>query len=585
VSFRDLTGLAAVTLAASLVAAGGTFSDPEAGVAGLLLALLAAALWAPGFPLFLAWSAVSAILASPGYLASKETLGTWAAALVLFALVRRMTPGSKTQVLTILTVTALLTGLGILCVCVVQGFPFSGGVFRNANMGAAVLAALIPLVASAPSRLLRFTGTPLLVLAIGLTGSRAGLAALAAVTLILLPGRIRWAGGMLAGAAGAFVVWWRLSAHPDSLAWFRWSIWEALLRLWAQHPLTGVSPGGLYDMSGTVRLATPIGCSLHARHMAGAESTLLGILVTTGLVGALLAIAVAAAALAQLRSSQDTSQRNVALAVLAGSLALALFHDFLQEPGILWWWAVIAGFLLPRGSHREAHAVPGAMLSLRTAVAAGVMAWMILQPVLGRLAVSSSPSPEANALRMLRLEPWDDGPARKLASGLLSSKGRWSWETAGEASFWGQQVVKVHPGSASSQALSGRINSRIVSELGAYPSAIAAAREGFQKACRLEPHLPWYWSEWATLERQLGELKRARRLASRAVTEEPNYVRGWLLLGRIDLDLGQLTLARSDLERAREARMCFKGRILEAFEQDLLWAPPWQWRQLEEALP
>ena len=104
----------------------------------------------------------------------------WAAALLLFALVRRMTPGSKTQVLTILTVTALLTGLGILCVCVVQGFPFSGGVFRNANMGAAVLVAFIPLLATARSRLLRFTGTPLLVLAIGLTGSRAGLAALAA---------------------------------------------------------------------------------------------------------------------------------------------------------------------------------------------------------------------------------------------------------------------------------------------------------------------------------------------------------------------------------------------------------------------
>jgi len=594
VNVRNLAALTAVAAAASLVAAGGSFSNRGATVTGLLLALLASTLLAPTFRsdrlertlgLFLAWSAVSAILVSPNYLASKQTVGMWAAAALLFALVRRAAPSSRHKLLTILSATAFLVSAGVVWVGPFQGSPFSGGVFENPNLTAAVLVALLPLVATSPSPMLRFGGTPFLILALGLTGSRAGLAALVVVILLLLPGRARWIGGVLAGTAGTAVIWWRLATHPDPLAWFRLEIWGAILRLFAQHPLTGVSPGGLYDASGAVRLTTTIGCSLHARHMAGAESSVLGILVSTGAVGALLAVAIAVLAIVALHRSLDGPELRAGLAALAGCLVLATFHDYLQEPGVLWWWAVVAGLLVPRSSEDASTDRSTALAVLRGTVAAGVMAWTTLQPSLARWITASSPSPETAALRMLRLEPWNDRPARAVVTRALSQEGRWSWETAGKALFWSEHVVTVHPGAAPAWALSGRVNARLVTDLGAYPSSIFGAREGFQEACRLEPHLPWYWIDWATFERQMGQLEPARRLASRAVTEEPNCVRAWLLLARIDLDSGQVEMARRDLEAARKARDCFRGRVLEAYERDLLWAPPWQWRQLEEALP
>ncbi len=185
---------------------------------------------------------------------------------------------------------------------------------------------------------------------------------------------------------------------------------------------------------------------------------------------------------------------------------------------------------------------------------------------------------------MLRLEPLDDLAARRRI-GFLLAKAAWSREEAGEALFWSEHVVRVHAGAASSWALAGRVNGKILRDLGMWPATLERAREAFRRACELEPRLPWYWLDRARLERAAGDAGRAREFALRAVEVEPNCVGGWLLLARLDLDQGREERARTDFDRAREARRCLRGRVLESYERALLYAPAWQWRELQEALP
>ncbi|HHQ48551.1 MAG TPA: hypothetical protein ENK19_06665 [Acidobacteria bacterium] len=485
----------------------------------------------------------------------------------------------------VLGAAAILVGAGIVWVGATQGFPLSGGVFENPNLAAAVLIAILPLLAISRSPIIRFGAVPALGIAAAMTGSRAGLMALVVITVLLLRGRARWLAGGLAALGGTILVWWRFTRHPDALAWLRVQIWGAALRLYAQHPVTGVSPGGISDTSGTVRLTTPIGCSLHARHMAGAESSLLGVLVNTGAVGATLGLLIAVLMVAAALKISGEARRRAAIATLAGCLVMASFHDFLQEPGVLLWWAAVVGLLLALRDGPPASFSWSSRDAIRAAVAAGLMAWMTIQPALARHLASSDSSLEAAALHMLRLEPWDDSAARAIVRQALDKNARWTWDDAGRALYWTRHVTQVHPGGPASWILAARVNARIVNDLGAYASAIAGAREGFRNACALEPHLPWFWYEWATLERRLGHLESARRLAARALVEEPNFVPGWLLLTRIDLDLGQVKLAQEDFQRAHGARKCFQGRKLEPYEQQLLRAPAWQWRQLEATLP
>ncbi len=590
---KDLAALAATALAGTIVAFGG--APPIAGqvVIGLAIAILAGALVVlpsrldgldHAVLLFLGWAMLSSFLVRPNLLASKETLGMWVGAAVLLRLVRSGAASAGRQIRAVLMVTATLVALGTAASAIFVGPHFPGGLFENPNLTAAVLIAILPLMIMVSSISLRLAGMATTAGAIVLTGSRAGLAALVVVALLLLSGRVRWIAASLAAAAGTALVWWRFATRPDALAWFRLEIWGAVLHLTALHPLMGVSPGGLGDMSGIVRLATPIGCSLHARHIAGAESSFLGILVRTGAVGALLALAAVVVGILAIRQLPSGPDRRAALAAVSGSLVMMLFHDSLQEPSVLWWWAVMAGSMMPREAGSGRPTKP-AVAALRFAVAAGAVAWMTVQPPLARLAVAPVVSPEAAARRLLHLEPWDDRAARAAATEALRQEAPWDWKTAGKALYWSDYATRIHPGAAASWALSARVNARVTVDLGAYPTAVEAARRCFEQACNLEPHLPWYWNDWAAFERGLGNLEEARRLASRATREEPNFIRAWLLLARIDLDLGQVDRARIDLQRAREARRCFRGRVLEAYERDLRWAPPWKWQQLEEAIP
>jgi hypothetical protein len=65
---------------------------------------------------------------------------------------------------------------------------------------------------------------------------------------------------------------------------------------------------------------------------------------------------------------------------------------------------------------------------------------------------------------------------------------------------------------------------------------------------------------------------------------EPNAVRAHLFLARIELDRANIEQARAALREARAAAALRMRPGLTAYERELLAAPAWQLRELEEAL-
>jgi len=143
--------------------------------------------------------------------------------------------------------------------------------------------------------------------------------------------------------------------------------------------------------------------------------------------------------------------------------------------------------------------------------------------------------------------------------------------------------VTVHSGSARAWAWAARVQARVATEMGG-GGAADRARSSWRSACELEPHLPWYRLEWAQLERSLGARERATELCRRAVESEPAFVRGWLLLARLELDRGRMEAAAADLGRAEGALAAGRGRLLTGYERELQLAPAWQLSSLREAI-
>jgi lipopolysaccharide biosynthesis regulator YciM len=73
-------------------------------------------------------------------------------------------------------------------------------------------------------------------------------------------------------------------------------------------------------------------------------------------------------------------------------------------------------------------------------------------------------------------------------------------------------------------------------------------------------------------------------LVRRALNVEPHAIRAWLFLGRVELDRGNVRLAREALESARSSSALRKRVGLKTYEKELLAGPAWQFRELEEAL-
>ena len=566
---------AALAVAIGLALVGGAATAyRELGVDGLEWALLAC----------LGWSIAVAAALRTGPLAAKESIAGWTVAFLLLLIGRRASEKARTAALVLLTAASLLVVVGQVILAADLRSLRVGGVFENPNMGAVLLVPLIPLVLRRLPAWFAGPAAAVMTAGVLLSGSRAGLLALAAGLLLSIRRDwLKWPLALVVGLGGA-LIWWRFKTHPDALAWYRVEIWGALLELVRRHPILGVGPGAIPDAAGVVRLTTPTGCALHARRIAGAESTPLSWLVQTGGVGLVLALAAAGSWYRSFRKLSPGAAGPVR-GVAAAMLVMALFHDLLQVDLVLWWWALVLGLAMAdriRAGGRPARAQQAGAV-VRGAVVAGLVLWGLAQPAWARL-LNARGSDSANTIRVLRLEPWlDAAPLGRINT--LLAQDRWTWENAAEARHWSEVASAVHSGGLEDRVAVGRVNARIVSRFGAWPSAVKRAREGFSRACALEPRLPWHWLEWASLERGLGNLTRARELCRRSVAVEPNFVRGWLLLCRLDLDLGRLATARRDLDRAREARRCGRGRVLEDYDRDLMFAPDWQWQVLEAALP
>jgi O-antigen ligase len=539
---------------------------------------------------FLGWGVVTSVVASSAPLAAREVLTTWLVASLVWLIARRVGPWAGRVGLRIMTGVALVVAAGVALEVVGSRSLRVGGLLENPNLTASLLVVSIPalLTMDGPRtrRVLLIIGATL-VAGVVLTGSRAGLLAVLAAVAVAFPrGRLRTL-GLGAGALGATAILvWRFVSQPDILAWFRPSIWAAVLRLWAEHPIVGVGPGGLVDAMGAMRI-------LHADHVgqrqfliAYAESSPLAVLVQTGVVGFLLVLV---AVVLWLRGTQANGALASApfRAVLAAMAAMVAFHDLITADIVLWWWAVMLGLM--EASHLRGRASePGAVRkrgirATTSAMAVFIVLWGIVEPSWARWLWRSGNHDVTLVDRAIRAEPWYWVPLDWRAKELFVNP-TWDWKVAGEALARSRGALDVRPGSGALWGGVALAQARVVSDLGPWPDAVSEARRAFSRAAELEPHQPWYWLEWARFERTMGRIDEAVGLARRAVAEEPHAVRAWLLIARLELDRGQVDAARRALSTAQTS-VTMRGRhARNTYERDLLYAPAWQFRQLEEAL-
>jgi len=535
------------------------------------------------------WGAGAAVVLRVAPLSAKVALTAWLVAVVLWVITRRAGAAARRMTLAVLTATAALLALGVVFEFAVVGSPRVGGLLENQNTAAALLVPTMVAVVGLGREYGRAIAAGLMVLmaaAVLLTGSRAGVVAAAIALVVMLPaGRARRWACVAAAAIVVAAVGWRLAVRPDTLAWHRAEIWRAVLTLVGDRPLAGVSPGGLADVSGVVRIAHPELIGQHQKFISYAESTPLGVLVQTGAVG--LALVLAAAVLwfraARLRGLLAAPVGRGTVACL---VVLAAVHDQTGADIVLWWWAVLVGALEPAAVGADVcfGSVSRWARTLAGLGLAGLVLWGMAQPSVAHALWRAGPPTPQLVRRVHSVEPWYAEPARWRTMQLLSQT-RWGWETAAEALHSSSVAVSAHPGRAQLWADLGRVNLRLAEEVGRWPGSVEAARAALTRASDLEPRLPWYWAERALLERQLGRLAAARELTGEALAVEPHFVRGWLLLARVELDLGRLDEARAALAKARAASELRWGRLLTEYERQILFVPRPQLESLEEALP
>jgi hypothetical protein len=529
------------------------------------------------------WGLVSATVNRGSPLAAKETLVDWLVAGLVFVIVRRADDSKRGVVLALAAVAAVVVALAVVVECLLEARLRMGGLYVNPNVAASLL---VPMTAAVwlvrwDRRWMPALATAILAAGVVATGSRAALLALVVVVAAMVPaGRVRVVVVLAAAAAAVGLIVWRFVMAPDSLAWHRFAIWGAIRDLIGANPVLGVGPGRLEDAAGVVRIAhaEPIA---RFRHVIGsAESTALGLAVRVGLVG--LAVAIAAAVGWFRRTLADGRLREPAVrGVVLAIVVLAAFHDLLDQGVVLWWWAVLAAVAAPVAG--DSDRPPVAPRVLIAAALAGLVLAGTAQPGLARLLWSSAPASPASAERALRAEPWYPEPVVWRVRDLLRRPG-WDPVVAAETLAWSDRAVRIHSASAETWSLRALVQTRIVQELGAWPGSITGARRDFREAAQREPHLAWYWLQWAQHERTVGRLDEAERLATRAVEEEPNFVRGWFFLARVRIDRGRIDSAREARDRGLEARRKIGGRKMSEYERDLTRMPAWQAEELSHEL-
>jgi O-antigen ligase len=594
---RDAAVMTAAAVAVVAAILGGAFYPGPRVLVGVLLACSVAwavvVLWDRITPEetillgFIVWAILSAIVAGSAPLAARETVAVWIVAFGLLFVARRVEHTASRPALILIAVGGVLVALGVVCEAVGFGGIRVGGLLENPNVAASLLLASLPvLVVIEDGRRWRIAAGAVIVFGLVLTGSRAGLLAMLVSAALILPrGRWRFL-GILGGSLGiGMILVWRFLDQPDVLAWFRPSIWSAVLRLWADHPLFGVGPGGLVDAAGVERI-------LHADHVgqrqfliAYAESTPLALLVQTGIVGLTIAASAGFTWWRRLRRSSGFSTPLVA--ALTAMLVMTAFHDLLTVDVVLWWWALVIGLI--EAEVRFGHAVDCdlALARSRRPVVGLVIAWIVLwgvvQPAWARWSWRSGTVDGLSVWRAVRAEPWFDAPLEWRVRDLMKHE-TWTWTMAAEAISSGERAVGVHPGAARLWSVLGMTHARVVTEFGPWPDSIERARGAFARAVELEPFQPWSWLEWARLERNLGQTAEAVRLVRKGLEAEPNAVQARLFLARLELDRGDHEAAREAYSKAMESARLRALDGLSSYERELLSAPAWQFREIGQGL-
>lgn len=587
-SSRWCAACAGATMAVLTAVLGGAYQPGErvAVAVGLALVLGGAAAggalrwrrWDAWLLALIAWGALVVAACPRDPLAGKQILASWLVAWGLTAAARSASGRGREVAIGVLVAGATLVAVAVGLELLGLGRPRVGGMFANPNLAAALLAPTAVAAAVGADGRARWRTAPVgaaLALAVAFTGSRACLLGVVAALVAVLPRRRHRLIALGVGSAAVVaVVAWRLVAYPDPLAWHRIAIWRGVIALVVEHPLTGVGPGALAEAAGGVRIAHPASLGVYQRLIASAESTPLGLLVATGLVGAGLALAwvwswARSGAAAALLAAPRGRGVVVAMAVTA------LFHDQLEVEAVLWWWTLLLALVSPPGGEPAPAADAGPGRWLRGLALTWIVLWGLAQPAAAGWLWSRRGPSAAAAERALAVEPWLVGPAR-WCTGELLRRPRWTWREAAEAVGWAERGVASSPGRASLWADFARVHVRALNELGWSAASAESARGGLARATELEPRLPWYWLERAELERDLGELEAARALVRRAVELEPAFVRGHLLLARLELDLGRVEAARESMAAAEAARRSARGRHLTAYERELALEPSWQ---------
>jgi hypothetical protein len=536
---------------------------------------------------FIACAALSAVVASTAPLAAREAVAVWIVAGGLFFVARRVASGTSRVALTVVSAGGVIVAAGVACEALGFREIRVGGLLENPNIAGALLVVSIPILGAIEGRRWwRAAAVSIIVLGLILTGSRAGLLALLVSAAFLLPrGRLRLLGLVGGGLGMGAILVFRFVNQPDVLAWLRPAIWTAVVRLWVNHPLLGVGPGGLVDAAGVERLLHGDHVGQHQFLISYAESSPLALLVQTGIVGFVLA----AAAIFSWwwRTCRGHRLPRPFLATLAAMTVMAAFHDFLTIDIVLWWWALCIGLMEARIQPRSASdGYPIGGLSGRAfagLVFAVIVLWGVVQPAWARWLWRSGAPDEVLVARALRAEPFFDAPLEWRVRNLVGLE-TWGWATAAEAIACGERAVRIHPGAAGLWSVLGMAHARVVTDLGTWPDSVQGARGAFARAVELEPYQPWAWLEWARLERNLGHTSEAVDLVRKALEAEPHAVRARLFLARLELDRGDVEAAREAYSLAvASGRLRMRGG-LSGYERELLSAPAWQYREIGQAL-
>ena len=523
----------------------------------------------------IAWGVAAALMVSGGALESKMTLASWGGAWVIWAAVGQASDRGRRIVSVFLIGGALL--LGAAAAAGACGTP---RLINNYNISVAMIVSAVPLVL----RLFRCqwkarSVVALMLIPVVVTGSRAGVLAVLVIALFLWPaGRSRRWVISLGGLAAVAAIAWRVISHPDSLAWHRWRIWGAVMESIGDRPLWGIGAGSVGEAMGSYRLEHLAEVGRWGHIIGGAENMPLGLALRVGMPG--LVLAVTALVVWFVHSRRPAA---VTSATLSAIIVMGLFHDFWSEPAVLWWWAAVFGMAtLRRKEFSQCQSGDRGSTRWPAALAVGgVVAWALVQPAWAQwLWWHTGPTAET-VVMTVRVEPWFSQPMRWRVEDLLAEK-HWTWARASESLEWSRRMLEIQPGSAGAWDLRGRVHTRIVEEFGAWPSTVEKARMAFGKASALEPRLPWYPYHRALLERGLGNLEGAKRLALQSVGLEPAFVRGRLLLARLELDGGNPDAARRSLERALASRDAGKVRCWTAYHRDLIRCSEWQLEALDK---